>query len=90
VLTSTDCDSTVGGFTTTYATSVYHQWSCEFESRSWRDILDTTLWNKYVSDLRQVGGFFHQYNWPPRYKWDIADGVAKHHNPNPQLGSCFS
>jgi hypothetical protein len=25
--------------------------------RSWRDVLDTTLCDKFVSDLRQVGGF---------------------------------
>jgi hypothetical protein len=31
------------GFTTTYASSAYHYKSCEFESRSWRGVLDTTL-----------------------------------------------
>jgi hypothetical protein len=30
-------------FTTTCAISAYHHWSCEFESRSWRCVLDTTL-----------------------------------------------
>ena len=33
----------VVGFTTTYAISAYHHSSCEFESRSWRGVLDTTL-----------------------------------------------
>ena len=33
----------VVGFTTTYAISVYHLESCEFESRSWQCVLDTTL-----------------------------------------------
>ena len=36
----------VVGFTTTYAISAYHQSSCEFESRSLRDVLDATLCNK--------------------------------------------
>jgi hypothetical protein len=30
---------------------------CEFESRLWRDVLDTILSHKVVSDLRHVGGF---------------------------------
>jgi len=30
------CDRMVVGFTTTYAISAYHHWSCEFESRSGR------------------------------------------------------
>jgi hypothetical protein len=38
--------SYVVGFTTTCATSVYHHWSCEFEPRSWRGVLDTTLCDK--------------------------------------------
>jgi hypothetical protein len=25
----------------------------------------------------------HQYNWPPRYGWNIAESGVKHHNPNP-------
>ena len=32
----------------------------------------------YVSDLRQVGGFLHQQNWPSRYNWNIVEtGTAK-------------
>ena len=34
------------GFTTTYALSAYHCKHCDFESRSWRDLLDTTLCDK--------------------------------------------
>jgi hypothetical protein len=45
----------VVGFTATYATSAYHHWCCEFESRSGRDVQHYVL--KFVSDLRQVGGF---------------------------------
>ena len=36
----------VVGFTTKYAISVYHNKSCEFEPRSWQDILDITLCDK--------------------------------------------
>ena len=36
-------DRMVVGFTTTYVISAYHHWSCEFETRLWRDVLDTTL-----------------------------------------------
>ena len=39
-------DRMVVGFTTTCAISVYHHLSCEFEPRSWRDVLDTTLRDK--------------------------------------------
>ena len=34
--------------------------SCEFEPRSWRGVLDTTL-----CDLRQVGGFLRALRFPP-------------------------
>ena len=37
------CD--VGVFITTCATSAYHNWSCVFESSSWRGVLDATLCN---------------------------------------------
>ena len=36
----------VVGFTTTCAVSAYHHQSCEFEPRSWRGVLDTTLCDK--------------------------------------------
>jgi len=36
-------DRMVGEFTTTYVISACHHWSCEFESRSWRDVLVTTF-----------------------------------------------
>jgi len=47
----------VVGFTATYAISAYHYW-CEFESRSGRGVQHYVI--KFVSDLRQVGGFLHQ------------------------------
>ena len=47
---------------------------------------------QFVSDLRQVGGFFpsssylHQQNWPPRYNWNIVESGDKHHKlSNPQI-----
>jgi len=36
-------DRMIVGFTTIYAISVYHHYSCEFESRSSRWVLDTTI-----------------------------------------------
>jgi hypothetical protein len=35
----------------------YRHYTCEFESRSGRGVLDTTYVIKFVSDLREVGGF---------------------------------
>ena len=51
-------DHIVVGFTTTYAISAYQHWCCEFESRSRRGVQHYLI--KFVSDLRQVGGFLHQ------------------------------
>ena len=48
-------DRIVVGFTTTYVISVYQQWCCEYESRSGRGVHNFVI--KFVSDLRQVGGF---------------------------------
>jgi len=39
-------DRMVVGFTTTCAISAYHHLSFEFEFRSWRSVLDTTLCDK--------------------------------------------
>jgi hypothetical protein len=39
-------DRTAVGFATTYAISAYHHRSCEFESPSWRGVLDRTLCDK--------------------------------------------
>ena len=38
----------VVGFTTTCTISVYHHYSCEFESHSMRGVLDTTLYLWYL------------------------------------------
>jgi len=45
----------VVGFTTTYTTSANHHCCCEFEFRSGRGVQHYVI--KFVSDLRQVGGF---------------------------------
>jgi hypothetical protein len=39
-------DRMVVGLTTTCAISTYHHYSVEFESRSWRGVLNTTLCDK--------------------------------------------
>ena len=54
------------GFTTTYAISVYHHWCCELESRSGRGVQHYVI--KFVSDLRQVGGFLWVLRFPPPIK----------------------
>jgi hypothetical protein len=38
---------------------------CAFDSRSWQGVLDTTLCDKFVSELQPVGGFLH---FPPPIK----------------------
>ena len=40
------CDHIVVEFTTTYAISAYHHYSCDFESLSWRGVLDTTIYDQ--------------------------------------------
>jgi hypothetical protein len=49
----------VVGFTTTYAISAYHHYSCELESHSWRGVLDTTLCDKVCQRLA-TGWWFSQ------------------------------
>jgi hypothetical protein len=51
--------------TTTYAISAYHHWRCEFESRSGRGVQHYVI--KFVSDLRQVGGFLRVPNKTDRH-----------------------
>jgi hypothetical protein len=71
------------GFTTTCAISAYHYRSCEFESHSWFTMNGIRTHNfeyasaysiqhyviKFVSYLRQVGGFLRllQFSSPPHY-----------------------
>jgi hypothetical protein len=55
-------DCMVVGFTTTYAISAYHHWSCEFESRS-GEVCAMHYVIKFVSDLRQVCGFLQAHGF---------------------------
>ena len=52
-------------YTNTYAIVAYHHLSCEFESRSCRGVFNTTLSDKSVSDMQQVGSFFRVLQFPP-------------------------
>ena len=55
---------------TTYAISAYHHWCCEFESRSGRGVQHYVI--KFVSDLRQVGGFLRVLRFLPPIKLTAA------------------
>jgi len=59
-------DHMVVGFTTTYAISAYHHWCCEFESWSGWGVQHYVI--KFVSDLRQVGGFLQVLRFLPPIK----------------------
>ena len=59
-------DRMVVGFITTYAISAYHHRCCEFESRSGRGVQYYVI--KFVSDVRQVGGFLRVLRFPPPIK----------------------
>jgi len=48
----------VVGSTTICAISTYHYYSCGFEFRSWRDVLDATLCDKVCQWHAQDGVFF--------------------------------
>jgi len=46
----------------------YHHLRCEYESRSWRGVVDITYMIKFVCGLRQVGGFLRILRFPPPIK----------------------
>ena len=78
------------GFTTTYVISAHHHWCCEFESRSERGVQHYVI--KFVSDLRQVGGFLRVLRFPPPIKLTatiylkhIVGSGVKHHQTKPSL-----
>jgi hypothetical protein len=48
------------------AISAYHHLPCEFESQSGRGVQHYVI--KFVSDLRQVGGFLRVLRFPPPLK----------------------
>ena len=62
-------DRMVVGFMTTYAISAHHHWWCEFESWSGRGEQHYVI--KFVSDLRQVGGFLRVLHFPPPIKLTV-------------------
>jgi hypothetical protein len=56
-----------------------------------RGVLDTTLYDNVCQWLAAgrwfspgaLNSFLHQWNWQPRYNWNIVESGVKHHNPNP-------
>ena len=58
-------DRMVVGFTTTYAIGANH-WCCVLDSRSGRGMQNYVI--KFVSNLRQVGGFLMVLRFPPQIK----------------------
>ena len=60
-----DRDRMVAGLTTI---SAYHHSRFEFESRSWRGVLDKHYVIKFVSDLRYVGGILRILRFPQTIK----------------------
>jgi hypothetical protein len=67
-------DRMIVGFITTYAIIVYNHWCCEFESRSGRSVQYHVI--KFVSDLRQVGGFSGHSGFPHKqYTWRLVQCI---------------
>ena len=55
-----------------------------FQPRWWRDLLDTTLCDNVCQWLAtgrwfSLSGVVQQYNWPPRYNWNIVETGVKLH-----------
>ncbi len=53
---------------TIYAISTYHHSRCELESRSGEVYSIQHYAIKFISDLRQAGGFLQILRFPPRIK----------------------
>jgi hypothetical protein len=58
-------DRMVVGFKTTHAVNIYHHQSCEFESSTGEVCSIKHYVIKFVSDLRQVGGFLRVLRFHP-------------------------
>ena len=59
----------VVGFITTCVISAYHHLRCEYEPRSWRDVLDTTLCDKVLSvTCNRSVGFLRVLHFPAPIK----------------------
>ena len=61
-------DCVVVGFTTTFAISAYHHWSCKFESCAGKMYFIQHYVIKFICDLQQVGGFLRVLQFPPPIK----------------------
>ena len=61
-------DCVIVGFTTTYMISDYRQYRCEFETAHGEVYMIQHYVIKFVSDLRQVGGFLQVIWFPPAIK----------------------
>ena len=73
VLKESGGDRMAVAFTTSFAISVYHHWSCEFKSHSGEVYSIQHYVIKFVSELRQVSGFFWALQFPPPTKTDRND-----------------
>ena len=70
-------DHMVVWFTTTYAINAYHHYSCEFESRSWRGVLDIILCDK-VCQWLAAGRWFSPVSSTNKIdRHDITEIVLK-------------
>jgi hypothetical protein len=56
----------VVGFTTTYAIGAYHHLCCAFNTPAQGKEYNYVI--KFVSDIRQVGGFLRVLRFPPPIK----------------------
>jgi hypothetical protein len=64
----------VVGFPITDVISAYYHYSCEFESRSWRGVLDTTLCDKVCQQLA-TGRWFLRFPPPIKLTADIKRNI---------------
>jgi hypothetical protein len=62
------CELMAIGFKTTYAISAHQRYSCVFKSRSIEVYSIQHYVIKFVSDLRQDGGFLRVLQFPPLIK----------------------
>ena len=76
-------DRMVVRFTTTCTIGVYHHLSCEFDPRSWRGVLDTTLCDKVCQWFSPGTLFFYTDKTDHHVMTEIFLKVAlKTINPN--------
>jgi hypothetical protein len=75
-------DRMVVWFTTTFAISAYHYWRCEFEPRSWRGALYTTLCDKVCQWFATGLWFSPGTSFSSTNKTDhIVESGIEHHKP---------